>query len=307
MTSIAVVVVNYNTREHLRACLDSVLLQHPTAVLVVDNASSDGSATMVRNHYPGVTLLENTANSGYGAGANLGLAHCASDYALLLNSDTRLEAGALEALRGYLDCHPDVAIVGPRLVNSDGTLQASCYPFPTPWHIFLQESALGQLLRFVPVLREANLQTWSHAAPRESPWLLGAALAIRRTAFEAVDGFDESFFIYYEEVDLCQRLRRAGWNVHFAPVTTITHVGGASTSQARADMLVHWFASLTHYYRRHYRQLRLVAMLLVVKLVALAQLTRDTLGQRLTRDPGARAVFAERSAGWQRILLGRTP
>jgi GT2 family glycosyltransferase len=306
MTTLAVVVVNYNTREHLRACLDSVLLQQPAAVLVVDNASSDGSADLVRREFPGVQLLENSANAGYGAGANLGIAHCATDYAVLLNSDTRLERGALEALRNYLDLHPEVAIVGPRLVNGDGTLQASCYPFPTPWQIFLQESAAGHLFRFVPVLRETHLQTSSHTAAREAPWVLGAALAIRRTAFEAVGGFDESFFIYYEEVDLCQRLRRAGWQVHFAPVTTITHIGGASTSQVRAEMLVHWFMSLKHYYRRHYRRLQLIAMLLVVKLVALTRLLRDTLRRCLTRDLRERALLAERSDGWQRILLGKT-
>src|SRR5262245_26457705 len=130
ITPIAVIIVNYNTCEHLRACLETVLAEAPSEVIVVDNASSDDSAQMVRAHYPWVVLCANKTNLGYGAASNQAIARCTAKHVLLLNSDTLLPVGALQALSTYLDRHPRAAIVGPRLVNSDGTLQASCYPFP---------------------------------------------------------------------------------------------------------------------------------------------------------------------------------
>jgi GT2 family glycosyltransferase len=236
MTPIAVAIVNYNTREHLHACLATVQLEAPSEVVVVDNASSDGSTEMVRADYPWVALHANKTNLGYGAAANQAIASCSAEYVLLLNSDTLLQAGALMALSGYLDLHPHAAIVGPHLVEADGTLQASCYPFPTPLNTFLENSTsailLGRLIRrHIPLLRNFYLRTWPHTSARVVPWLKGAALAIRRTAFDAVGGFDESYFMYFEDADLCYRLNAAGWKVHFVPITTVVHIGGASTSR----------------------------------------------------------------------------
>jgi len=207
MTPIAVAIVNYNTREHLRACLATVQSEAPSETIVIDNASSDGSAEMVRAEYPWVTLHANQTNPGYGAAANQAIASCTAEYVLLLNSDTLLQAGALMALSSYLDLHPRAAIVGPRLVEPDGILQASCYPFPTPLNTFLENSTsaflLGRLIRcHIPLLRNSYLRTWPHNAARVVPWLKGGALAIRRTAFDAVGGFDESYFMYFEDADL---------------------------------------------------------------------------------------------------------
>src|SRR5262249_11131009 len=150
-------------------------------------------------------------------------------YVLLLNSDTLLAPGALAALAQYLDAHPRAAIAGPRLRNADGSLQPSCHPFLGTMQSFLEKSVVARALARLPVVRDHYLLVnSSHAAPRVVPWVLGAALAIRRSAFDQVGGFDESFFLYAEEVDLCYRLKAAGWEVHFAPVTDVVHVGGAS-------------------------------------------------------------------------------
>src|SRR3954449_5701176 len=140
-----VAIVNYNTHEQLRACLMTIPACEAGAVLVVNNASTDGSVEMLRAEYPWVRLIINQANRGYGAALNQAVASCAGEYVLLLNSDTCLAPGALAALSDYLDEHPRVALLGPRLHNLDGTLQASCYPFPTPLHLFLEESTLGRL------------------------------------------------------------------------------------------------------------------------------------------------------------------
>jgi GT2 family glycosyltransferase len=136
------------------------------------------------------------------------------------------------------------------------------------------------------------------------PWVQGAALAIRRKAFQAVDGFDETFFMYFEETDLCSRLGAAGWEVHFAPVTTIVHAGGASTRQLRTDMAMQLFASLRQFYQRHYTRKHLAALVVIVQGIMLVRWIVDSVRLRVTRDAGARAAIAENVVAWQRVLLG---
>jgi N-acetylglucosaminyl-diphospho-decaprenol L-rhamnosyltransferase len=265
MTTIAIVIVNYNTCEHLRRCLASIREDDEVEVIVIDNHSSDGSVEMVQGEFPRVTLLAQQTNTGYGAAANAAIAECNADYVLLLNSDTLLQTESAAALRDYLESYPQAAIVGPRLHNIDGTLQPSCYPRPTPFFLFLEESLLGRLVAYMPGLRQRYLRTWRHDKARIVPWVLGAALAIRRSAFAETGGFDPTYFMYFEEIDLCQRLRTQGWQIHFAPVTTIVHAGGASTRQQYAAMQYRLFSSTQLFYHRHYTawQMRLLRLTLI--------------------------------------------
>jgi GT2 family glycosyltransferase len=299
---VAVAIVNYNTRDHLRACLSSVLADTRGEVVVVDNASSDGSAEMVRSDFPSVALYTNQTNCGYGAAANQAIARCRAPYVLLLNSDTRLTLGTLVGLSKYLDQHPAAAITGPRLVHSGGKLQASCYPFPTPFNVFLEQSTLDRLLGGVPLLRDLSLRTWPHNYPRIVPYVVGAALAIRRSAFEQVGGFDESIFMYSEEADLSYRLAQAGWQTHFAPVATVVHIEAASTTQRRAEMLYRLYASNMRFYQRCNSGASLAALMLIVKGSMLTKLLRDSLRLLLTREPHTRARVLENIGVWQRVL-----
>jgi GT2 family glycosyltransferase len=260
---------------------------------------------MVQADFPWVTLCANKTNLGYGAAANQAIAGCTAEYVLLLNSDTLLEAGTLRALSLYLDLHPRAAVVGPRLVNPDGTLQASCYPFPTPFNILLVNTMLGCLVGHVPILRDRVLHTWSHTAARVVPWVLGAALAIRREAFDGIGGFDTSFFMYYEEVDLCYRLHTTGWQVHFAPVTTVVHTGGASTMQLRTQMAVQFFTSLGQFYHHHYSRTRLIILMIIMKSIVLGRWLVDSARLQTARDPRDHARLTADVAAWQYILLGQ--
>ena len=305
MASIAVVIVNYNTRDYLRECLGAVLLEAPYQVVVVDNASSDGSVEMVRACYPSVKLHENVLNRGYGAAANQGIADCTAEYVLLLNSDTLVHAGALHALAAYLDQHPDVAIVGPRLVNPDGTLQLSCYPFPGTFKWFLHYEVSGQLIRRVPILRDYQRRTWPHTKAQPVPWVMGAALTIRREAFEAVGGFDESFFMYCEETDLCYRLKSVDWQVHFVPTATVMHVGQASTNQYRTEMAVQHIASRLLFYRKHYSRLRFTLLNLMIRGTVLARLLFDIYRRRVNGDSSQSTRMASDIAAWRRVLLSQ--
>ena len=305
MASIAVVIVNYNTRENLRECLAAVLLQATDQIIVVDNASSDGSVEMVRACFPTVTLHDNVWNRGYGAAANQAIFSCTADYLLLLNSDTVVHTGTIQALTTYLNHHPEVAIVGPRLLNPDGTLQPSCYAFPGTLKWYLHYEVSGQLIRRVPILGKHQQRTFPHTQPQAVPWVMGAALAIRREAFEAVGGFDESYFMYCEETDLCYRLRTKGWQVHFAPVATVTHVGQASTKQYRTKMAVQHIASRLLFYQRHYSTLRCRVLAVLMRGNVLARLLFDSYRRRFVCDTSQSGAMAEDIAAWRSILLGK--
>jgi N-acetylglucosaminyl-diphospho-decaprenol L-rhamnosyltransferase len=247
-----VVVVNYNTREDLQACLETVLATDAREVIVADNGSTDGSREMVREDFADTRLLCFDDNPGYGGAANRAVATTDTPFVLLLNSDTLLAPDTLAMLGDYLDRHPAVGIIGPRLLNPDGTLQPSCYPYPGSLRWALDNDDLAPLLRHIKLAREAAFRTWDHDRAREVPWVKGAAMAIRRTAFEEVGGFDDAFFMYHEETDLCFRMARAGWKTHFAPVTDIIHTGESSTSQYRRAMSRALDESTRRFHRKHY-------------------------------------------------------
>ncbi len=304
MPSIAVVIISYNTKEHLRACLKTVLPENPCEVIVVDNASVDGSADMVRAEFPQVTLYANNKNLGYGAAANQAIFQSMAEYILLLNSDLLLQPGTLEALSDYLDAHPRVAVVGPRLLNADGTLQASCFPFPGTLQWLYDNDVAGRLLGRVPVLKGRSLRTWSHDSQRVVPWVKGAAMEIRRRAFVEVNGFDESYFMYYEETDLCYLLNKAGWEIHFAPVTAIIHIGAASTMHLRTEMTVQQFSSAMHFHEKHYSGLQVAALRLIWKCIVLIRFLRGKFRLHFTRGTCNHANIENDVAVWQRILFG---
>jgi N-acetylglucosaminyl-diphospho-decaprenol L-rhamnosyltransferase len=290
--SIAVAVVNHNTRDHLRRCLESVLREEPAEAFVVDTGSTDGSAEMVRREFPSITLRV-VENRGYGGGANVALAAAETDYVLLLNADTRLTSGALAALIDYLAAHPRAALAGPRVVNEDGVVERTARRFPTPLELLLQESGLHLLFK---------RRRGRERSPERVDWVLGAALALRREAVSSVGGFDESYFMYGEEVDLCLRLRRSGWEIHYAPVATVVHVGGASTSQRHAEMTAQYVRSTLQLYRRHRRAWETALARTVLGLALLARLARDSLLLPATRRPPRRQALAERLHGWRRAL-----
>jgi N-acetylglucosaminyl-diphospho-decaprenol L-rhamnosyltransferase len=224
---------------------------------------------------------------------------------LLLNSDTLVTPGALRALSRYLEAHKLAAVVGPRVSNPDGTPQTSCFHFPTPVHIFLYLSGTYRWIPRIPFVRKRTLQAQAKDPDRIVPWALGAALAFRRLTFESVGGFDKSFFMYFEEVDLCQRLARKGQQVHFVPEAEVIHVGGASTEQARTAMNLEYFASLETFYRKHYPKLLLSELVFLVKFFAFLHLMRDALRLPMTRNAVKRSDLRMNLVMHQDLLSGR--
>lgn len=297
---LAVAVVSHNTRELLRACLASAIADAAAEIVVVDTGSTDGSPAMVRADFPGVTLVDDLGNVGYGAAANVAIARCTAEHVLLLNADTVVHRGALATLRRHLDAHPRVGMAGPLLLNPDGSTQASAFPFPGTLAWLVENDPVAPLLGLVPPLRRRTLRFAPPAVPAAVPWVLGAALAIRRAAFDAVGGFDPSFFMYFEEVDLARRLAAAGWETHLVPTAPVTHVGGASTSQVRIGMVVQHFRSTNLFYRRHYRGPRLAAWIAIMRAKMAARIARDAVA--LVARPAERPRLRERLAAWRAAL-----
>jgi GT2 family glycosyltransferase len=233
MVDVSVVIVSYNAVELLDDCIASVL-ERPddgltVEVIVVDNASSDGSAAHVRSSFPSVIVVESPENRGFAAGNNLGFERASGRHVLLLNSDARLLGDALGAMVRYLDAHPDIGQLGPRLRNPDGSLQRSARGFPTVWRLATEYLYLRKL---APKSRAFNAFyaggfDYDHVADMD--FLMGACLLVRRPALDAVGPMDERYFMYSEETDWARRFRDAGWRVTFFPGADVEHLGGGST------------------------------------------------------------------------------
>jgi len=221
---VSVVVVTLNALPWLERCLESV---RGHDVIVVDHGSTDGTLELVRERFRDVRVLEQ-ANRGMGGGNNAGMRLAAGRYWFLLNSDAWVVGDGLERLVAFADAHPEAAVVGPRLSNTDGTLQRSARAEPTVWRLTTEYAGVRKLAPGSALLNPLYLGGFDHASVREVDWLSGAALLVRRAAADEVGLFDESFFMFSEEVDWQTRFRRAGWSVLFYPAAEVVHVGGAS-------------------------------------------------------------------------------
>ncbi len=225
---ISAIVASYNARPFLERCL-SALDGSVDEVIVVDAASTDGSAELVAEQFPDAHLLVLDANRGFGNSINVGVSRARGDHLLVLNPDAWPLGDGIARLAAVLDSDPLTAVVGPRLTNSDGTLQQSVRGYPTLWRLATEYFFLRWLAPRSRALNAFYAAGFDHRSMRTAEFLVGAALLVRRSAFEEAGGFDTTFFMFNEEVDLCYRLTRRGWNVVFCPDAEFVHVGGAST------------------------------------------------------------------------------
>jgi GT2 family glycosyltransferase len=304
MKSVAVCIVSHNTCDLLRECLLSVLTENADEIIVVDSASTDGSLAMLQAEFPSIPVIALGKNVGFGAAANQGIQHAGSEHLILLNADTRMKPGSLRALNHYLELHSQAALIGPRILNPDGTLQTSCFHFPTPFHIFLYISDLYQWIPRLPILKQRTLQKMYRETAVAVPWILGAAVAFRREQIQQLGGFDEQFFMYFEEVDLCYRLCSQEQQIHFVPEAEIVHVGGGSTTQKGSWPYVQFFASLAQFYRKHYSRTLLTKMVLIVKVVTLFKLIGSSLLMVGTRDVLKKSVLRMNLKIQRNLLFG---
>jgi len=248
---LSICIVAWNVREVLEDCLRSIRRAGPEVdheILVVDNASGDGTAEMVETGFSEVTLIRNTRNRGFAAAANQALEAGRGRYLLLLNPDTLVPPSSLEEMVGFLDGRPAAGGAGPKLLNPDGSLQPSVRSFPTAAAAFGQFTILGKLGLFRRSRAAYLGRGFDYGRPAIVDQPMGAALFLRREALDEVGLLDERFFLYFEEVDLCRRLTRVGRPLWFNPAAEITHRGGESTAQAGGRALFYLFQSQFRYF-----------------------------------------------------------
>jgi N-acetylglucosaminyl-diphospho-decaprenol L-rhamnosyltransferase len=241
LTDLSVSIVNTNSRELLLACLET-LAGSPAEIVVLDNASEDGSAEAVRERFPDVRVLAQDVRAGFGANHNTVIRATEGRYVYVLNEDTTAGDWAFDRIVAYLDSHPRVAALGPRLVYPDGRLQDSAWRFPTPL-----VSAVGLL-----TVGKLGVKQSGGAQPHPVDWVMGAALVLRRAALDEVGLFDEEFFLYSEEVDLQFRLRRAGWDAHYFPDATVVHHESQFSAEIPERRINEMWRSRHRYWHKHH-------------------------------------------------------
>lgn len=251
---VSIVIVNWNTREILRDCLESVARNAGAVeleVIVVDNASVDGSVALVKQAFPHVRLIQNAENRGFAAANNQGIAIARGRYVLLLNSDTLVLDGAVERAVAFADAHPPAAVVGCRVLNSDRTLQASCFMFPSILNMLLSATYLYKLLPRSRFFGRERMTWWGKDHWREVDVLSGCFMLARRQAIAQVGAMDDGYFMYAEETDWCCRFKQAGWKIMYTPSAQIVHLGGKSSEQVQVEMTLQLRSGILRFFRKH--------------------------------------------------------
>lgn len=265
---VSVVIVTYNSRGVIAACLDALaaalaaalgaaLAAHADGieheVVVADNASADDTAGFVAATYPDVRVVRRARNDGLSAAINDGVAASRGRNVLVLNPDTRVTAGAVAVLSRYLDAHPDVGVVGPKLLDDDGALQLSCRAFPGyATAIFNRYSLLTRMLPGNRYSRDYLMRDFDHATVRDVDWVSGAACMLPRRVFDEAGGWDAGYFMFNEDVDLCRRVHGLGYRVVYLPEAVVYHAIGVSKS-ASPRLIIERHKSMWRYYRKHLR------------------------------------------------------
>jgi GT2 family glycosyltransferase len=256
VTELSIIIANYNGGAFLEECLESIYRHAPSfsfEIIVVDNASRDGSPDRVEKGYPEVRLIRNAENRGYARANNQGLRIARGNYLLLLNSDIVLRPKAFDETVAFLRQRPDVGVVSPKILNSDGSTQVTAKSFPKPIHmLFGRSSFLTRYFPNNPISRRYLLATSvEHTVPHEVDYVAGAYLLTRRDVVERVGLLDEAMWMYWEDADWCRRIKNEGWKVVFYPLAEVVHHLGGSSRTGRAR-LIYWFhRSIFHYYRKH--------------------------------------------------------
>jgi hypothetical protein len=308
LVDVSLVVVSWNTCGLLRQCLQSIVDEPgveivdggaqprgagslAAEIIVVDNASDDGSARMVQAEFPQAQVIANRHNAGFAAANNQAIAQARGQVLFLLNPDAYLLPGALAGLVRFLRDHPEAAVAGPNVLNPDGSWQAAAFRFATLWDLFCEAVFLSVLWPRSPLFARKELGGFQRDAVREVDWVQGCALAARRNVWDAVGPFDEGYWMYVEELDWCRRAKDMGYRIFFTPGAQVVHYGKRSVARARASVLPQGFRSHFRYYRKFDGR----AKELAVRLIALLQ-----MGLRAGISAGMiTATRGESRARWQ--------
>lgn len=264
---LSICIVSWNASDLLKKCLSSVYKFPPKCdfeVFVADNNSSDGTPDMVASNFPQVLLIKNKENLGFAKANNQIIEKARGRYLLLLNPDTEVFEGSIDVLMEFLDKNMDAGVVAPKLINSDGTLQRSCMGFPTLGAMAMRQLFLEALAPFNPYTKKYLMSDFNHDKTSEVDQPMGACLLVRKGIIDKLGAFDPKYYMFFDEVDLCFRIKKAGWKIFFAPASTVMHHGGTAVKKWSPFKLSKvWTASRNHYFRKHHGMGALSALYLV--------------------------------------------
>lgn len=264
---ISIITVNYNSGTLLMKCLESIFAQECSQeieVIIIDNKSTDKSIEGIETLFPQIKLIKNKKNTGYTKGNNVGIRQSEGKYVVLLNPDTVLMRNAVQQMSEFMDRTSDAGAIGPKLINTDGSLQLSCRSFPS-WRnaLFSRYSLLTRLFPRNKYSVEYLYTDWPHNEIKEVDWLSGACLMIRREVFEKIGLFDEAFFMYCEDVDICYRIKQAGWKNLYYPYAEVVHYIGCGKEKIPIRLIVNHHISMYKFYRKHYSKKRFLLDILI--------------------------------------------
>jgi len=333
LVALSIVIVSWNVKDLLRRCLTSLAADTPgggpatpagasergvvpperlvtapvrqpgegpeVEIIVVDSASRDGSPDMVREQFAQVRLIASDSNLGFVKANNRGVAASAGRYVLLLNPDTEVPGGVLAGMVTYMDQHPDIGALGPKLLRPDGQVQPSRRRFPTLATAFLESTVLQAWFPHSRVLQRYYLQDRSDDEEQDVDWLVGACLLIRRETWEQVGPLDENIFMYSEELDWCRRAKAAGWRVTYVPWATVVHYEGQSSSQVVPARHIYFQSSKVYYFRKYHGVLASETLRLFLLATYVLQLVAEAAKWVIGHK---RALRRERVAAYWRVL-----
>lgn len=262
---LSIIIVNWNGEPFVENCLNSIYTQDTRIsyeVIVWDNASTDGSVSLIRQNFPQVKLIQSDKNLGFAGGNNRAFNHAHGEYYLLLNNDTVLREGTLDAMAEVVASNPSIGIWGFHLINPDGSTQKSAGRFPNIITEILDQTGLH---KFIPYSQYAY--SW-YNTPEEADWVTGACMLIKRQVIEKIGMFDERYFMFLEDVDLCYRARKAGWQVRYHPKPTIVHMKGESSKPVLKKMIIQDRNSILYFVDKHYSRITASLFRIVVILGA---------------------------------------
>lgn len=262
---LSIIIVSWNVKDYLRQCLRSIRAHTKDMsyeIFVVDNHSSDGSAEMVGREFPEVHLVENADNYGFAKANNQALVKAKGRFVLFLNPDTELLGNALKDMVVFMDSHPEASGMAPKLVYDDRSLQRSCRRFPSIFTDLMESLYLDERFPNSPFFNRYRYGGWQFNDMRIVDQPAGASLLFRKSLLDGIGGMDERFFMYFEEVDLCYRVKKSGGNIFFVPSVTMVHHANKSTEQARSNMSERFIGSKLLFFDKNYGRLSVYCLLM---------------------------------------------
>lgn len=269
MLDLSIIIVSWNAKAYLQKCIESIIREtsnYKKEIIVVDNASTDGSGELIKEKFQQVVLICNDVNLGFAKANNIGIRKSTGKYILLINSDVEVSKGCIDQMVLFMEQHPEIGMLGPQIIDSNGNLQRSCMGFPTLWNTFCRAVALDTIFPKVKIFGKYLMTPWQHNTIRDVDVINGCFWMVRHETLWRVGLLDERFFIYAEDKDWCKRFWAAGWKVVYFPNARAVHYGGASSSQAPIRFYIEMHRANLQYWKKHHARPTQIGFLIIMVL-----------------------------------------